>query len=237
MAPTRRGKIARLPLAIRDELNRRLLENEPYKKLCAWLNALPETIAVCDDFGEEPIDVRNMSDWKLGGYADWLRRRETIEETRELSKYAVQIAKANGGNITEGAAAILSGQILEVLEDIAHLKSEGPLAPEQTAMVAAAVGSITKSLAAVRKGDHSKVKLEQNEKTIEQRDEMISLDREKFQREIAGSALKVLKDERARQIEAGAGTNEEKIEIMGQHLFGELWNPRTEPGQNGQAVP
>jgi hypothetical protein len=34
---TRNGKIARLPLAVRQELNRRLDEGEQGKKLVAWL--------------------------------------------------------------------------------------------------------------------------------------------------------------------------------------------------------
>lgn len=232
MAPTRRGKIARLPLSIRDELNRRLLENEPYKKICAWLNALPEAHVVCDEFGEQPIDDRNVSDWKKGGFADWLRRRETIDQTRDLAKYSLQLAKASGGNLSEGAAAILSGKILEVLEDLARMDAaEEKRTPEQLAAVAGAVKDLTDSLSSLRAGDHDNVKLSQNQKKIEQRGEIISLDREKFLRDSASIALKVLKDDRAKSIEAGAGTNEEKIEIMGQHLFGDLWKPR--PGSAG----
>ncbi len=43
---TRNGKIARLPLAIRLELNRRLDEGEQGKKLVAWLNGLPAVQAI-----------------------------------------------------------------------------------------------------------------------------------------------------------------------------------------------
>jgi hypothetical protein len=39
---TRNGKIARLPAAIREELNQRLLEGEQGKPLVAWLNGLPK---------------------------------------------------------------------------------------------------------------------------------------------------------------------------------------------------
>ena len=38
---TRRGKIARLPLAVREELNSRLRNGEPGKDLVLWLNSLP----------------------------------------------------------------------------------------------------------------------------------------------------------------------------------------------------
>ena len=39
---TRNGKIARLPRAIRDELNRRLDDGEPGVQLVNWLNGVPE---------------------------------------------------------------------------------------------------------------------------------------------------------------------------------------------------
>ncbi len=38
---TRTGKIARQPSEIREELNRRLQDNEPGGQLLSWLNALP----------------------------------------------------------------------------------------------------------------------------------------------------------------------------------------------------
>ena len=38
---SRRGKIARLPEEIREELNRRLADGEPGSSLARWLNGLP----------------------------------------------------------------------------------------------------------------------------------------------------------------------------------------------------
>jgi hypothetical protein len=53
---TRNGKIARLPLAVRQELNRRLDDGEQGKNLVAWLNALPEVQAiVAAEFGGKAI--------------------------------------------------------------------------------------------------------------------------------------------------------------------------------------
>ena len=43
---TRNGKIARLPKTVQEELNRRLDNNEPGKRLVAWLNSRPEVQAV-----------------------------------------------------------------------------------------------------------------------------------------------------------------------------------------------
>jgi len=43
---TRNGKIARLPAAIREELNQRLFDGEPAKPLIEWLNGQPRVQAV-----------------------------------------------------------------------------------------------------------------------------------------------------------------------------------------------
>ncbi len=42
---TRNGKIARLPLAVRQQLNQRLLNGELAQDLLSWLNQLPEVQA------------------------------------------------------------------------------------------------------------------------------------------------------------------------------------------------
>ena len=82
---TRTGKIARLPLAIRDQLNRRLLDNEPGPSLLEWLNSLPEVHAIlAADFASQPISPANLSQWKNGGYSDWLTRRDALALARDL---------------------------------------------------------------------------------------------------------------------------------------------------------
>lgn len=226
MPPTRRGKIARLPLVIRDELNRRLLENEPYKKLCAWLNALPEGLAVCDEFGEQPIDERNVSDWKLGGFADWLRRRETLDQTKDLAKYSMDLAKASGGNLSEGAAAILAGQILEVLEDVSRLKANGEKqTPEQTAMLAGAIKDLTDSLSSIRGGDHNRVKLDQNVRRLEQKDELIELERDRSQRMSCSMFVKWAERKAALDLAGSDAPLADKIEALGQLMFPDTWKP------------
>ncbi len=91
MNPTRTGKIARLPLDVRTELNDRLQEGEPGKEIVAWLNTLPEVETMVEKFFfGRPIREQNLSEWKQGGYREWLvnqEARETLdgleEETEE----------------------------------------------------------------------------------------------------------------------------------------------------------
>ncbi len=68
---TRIGKIARLPHALRETLNRRLQDGEPGTELVAWLNGLPAVKqALAKDFGGRPITEQNLSEWRQRGYGD-----------------------------------------------------------------------------------------------------------------------------------------------------------------------
>jgi len=69
---TRNGKIARLPNAIRNELNERLLDGERAVTLVAWLNGLPQVQAVMREvFEGRPVTEDNLSQWRNGGYLAW----------------------------------------------------------------------------------------------------------------------------------------------------------------------
>ncbi len=86
---TRNGKIARLPQKVQEELNRRLDDHEPGKRLVVWLNSLLEVQAVIiAEFGGRPIREQNLSEWKKGGYGDWERRQERRELFRQLQSEA-----------------------------------------------------------------------------------------------------------------------------------------------------
>ena len=82
---TRRGKIARLPHELREELNRRLNDGERGKPLVTWLNGLPAVRAVlAKEFAGKPIREQNLSDWRQGGYRDWLAEEAALVEVRQL---------------------------------------------------------------------------------------------------------------------------------------------------------
>ena len=89
---TRNGKIARLPKVMREQLNRRLDDNEPGKQLVAWLNSQAEVQAIITtEFGGKPIREQNLSEWKQGGYRDWQRHQERHELIRQLGEEAAEL--------------------------------------------------------------------------------------------------------------------------------------------------
>ena len=66
------GKIARLPRELREQLNQRLEDGEPGKRLVAWLNELPAVRALlAAEFGGAAIKEQNLTNWKQGGFRDW----------------------------------------------------------------------------------------------------------------------------------------------------------------------
>ena len=70
---SRNGKIANLPEHLREQINSRLHDGEPVVRLVDWLNGLPEVQAVmAQHFGGRPLKSQNLSEWKSGGYQDWL---------------------------------------------------------------------------------------------------------------------------------------------------------------------
>jgi hypothetical protein len=204
----RTGKIARMPVAIRNEVNRRLFENESGARIVAWINEQPEALRVLDQyFGEEPVTPQNLSEWRHGGYRRWLDRIEEVERIRDLSEYALKLGAAAGGNITDGSAAIAGGKIMAYLE-----AAEGE-----------DLSDAIFALAELRKTDQNKEVLALRRKAMDQRDAVIDLARQKFRRQTCELFLKWYDDKRAKDIVESRSSNAEKLEQLGQTLFGEEW--------------
>lgn len=114
---TRNGKLARLPLEIRDELNRRLDDGEQGVALVAWLNQLPAVNEILNkQFEGRPINEVNLTDWKAGGYADW-QARQTAESIVERwgaeNPMSDEVAEALTERLTVHYAAALEDAIAE----------------------------------------------------------------------------------------------------------------------------
>jgi len=117
---TRTGKIARLPRAVREELNRRLEDGEQGKRLVAWLNSLPEVKAMLGtEFGGRPLSEQNLSEWKQGGYLEWQRRREASEVVRGLVEQSNELGDAAGGAVlTERLASVLVAELARQTQEL-----------------------------------------------------------------------------------------------------------------------
>jgi len=169
---TRNGKIARLARTIRDELSRRLQDGEPGVRLVAWLNGLPDTQRVlAADFGGRPISEQNLSEWKAGGYRDWLARQETLSQARDLAADAKELTAATDGRLTDHLATVLAARYAAALSGW-----DGEVTEEFRRKLRALRG-LCQDIVELRRGDHSGARL-----NMEQ--ERLTREREKTEEEV-----------------------------------------------------
>ena len=114
---SRIGKIARLPHRVREELNRRLREGEKARVLVDWLNGLPVVRAIVKaEFEGRDIREQNVSEWRKGGYRDWLAQRVALEEGSELSEQVAEMVCKSKAPVTDQLAAYLSAHYAVALK-------------------------------------------------------------------------------------------------------------------------
>jgi hypothetical protein len=105
MTTTRNGKVARLPHALREEINRRLYDGESGTPLLAWLNGLPEVRAVlAREFGGRPLNAQNLTAWRQQGYRDWQKQEEARALAERMRRETMQ-APADSPAVTTEALA------------------------------------------------------------------------------------------------------------------------------------
>lgn len=75
-----KGKIAHLPRPLREEVNRRLFDDQPHEVILEWLNCLPEVKALLGaHFEGQPVSKQNLYEWTQYGYRDWKLRQDALE--------------------------------------------------------------------------------------------------------------------------------------------------------------
>lgn len=216
----RTGKIARLPREIREELNARLRDNESGQTLLEWVNSLEATQDVLKrHFGSEPISDANLSIWRQGGFAEWMTEQEQVHRIEKLSELSLRLARASGGNLSEGMLAIAAGKLQEAMEagqDV-EIGEDG-----EPVVTGPCLDKLVKALTAVRGMELEKQKLDLKKIEVTQKGESLDLERAKFRRATAELFIDYCEDERAKHIALGAGTKDNKVAQLIQLWFGEM---------------
>src|SRR6185503_12622891 len=152
MNVTRNGKIARLPKAIREELNRRLSDGEPGTELVAWLNGLPEVQRIVTaEFGGRVVREQNLSEWKQGGYEEWLRQQWALELVRNLSAETDDLKVVAGEPLSEKLGLWLAARYAVATRKLAD-ENNGDLDWSR-------LRELCSDVVALRRGDHSAARL------------------------------------------------------------------------------
>jgi hypothetical protein len=154
----RNGKIARLPKHVREELNQRLDNGERGQSFLRWLNSRPEVRALmAAEFDGRPIDKHSLSEWRRGGYAEWLRQRETSDLAQEMIKESAEFQPAGAPPLSDRMAVWVTARYLLSVRKLT----------EQTGAAAAdlpVLREFCRDLVALRRGDHcaARLKMEQD---------------------------------------------------------------------------
>jgi len=218
----RTGKIARLPLAIREELNMRLRDNESGQTLLEWLNG-EEVVkqVLAKSFNGEPINDANLSIWRQGGFAEWLEDQDRVHRIEKLSELSLRLAKASGGNLSEGLLAIAAGKLQEALE--AGCEVEIDEASGKEVISGVSVDKLTAAVAKIRGMELEAQKLKVKKVEVEQKGQALDLETRKFNHLRVKSFIDWMVDEKAKEIATSDMAADTKLEALGKHLFGDAW--------------
>jgi len=145
---SRRGNIARLPRQVREELNRRLQDGEAGKPLVRWLNSHPEVKAVLREcFREREITEKNLSEWRKGGFQDWLAQHDTVAQAQELSADAEDLNEAAKWRLMESLSTVVAVRYAEMMYGW-----DGTVTPEFRRKLRA-LGSLSNQVIRMRRGE------------------------------------------------------------------------------------
>jgi hypothetical protein len=104
--PKRRGKVARLPKEIRTEVNLLLDDGKPYEEIVQFL----------EQKGFPGFNSVNLHNWKEGGFQDWRREQERLENQQLQREWITDlIAQTTPGEVNHLSLQLFSAQIMDTL--------------------------------------------------------------------------------------------------------------------------
>lgn len=158
----RTGKIARLPLEIREELNRRIDKGETGVRLVNWLNRLPGVKdALKTHFDGRPINEVNLTEWRNGGYVEWQAQEATLALAREFRANGQKLAAVGGNELTECLKNAVAAHYAALLQGW-----DGVMTDEMRAQLRGLKG-LSREVARLRRSDREFEQMKINREALE----------------------------------------------------------------------
>ena len=208
MGRTRRGKIAKLPADLRMEVNRRLHDGQPASQILPWLNNHDRVRPIlAAQFQGQDVNDQNLTEWRQGGYLDWLDERERLDSLKELSLFAGEAVKS-GGSLADGAAAVAAGRLISAIEG----------ADDEQLL------KISSAIAGLRSGDSEVRRVKLIAEKVKQTGKRLEFDEKRWRMRTVALVMEYLSDaESMRAISQTGLDNDAKTQLIGKRLFGEDW--------------
>lgn len=226
MPRARHGKVAVLPAKIREKVNQMLFDGKTMEAICAWLAKQKAARDALRERGYAEILIgQNISHWRKGGYQEWLAKKDQVNRLKELSTHAAELAKAGDLTIAEGASAIASGSLLQLLEQTirslaASAESGKDLSPKKLATMTEALGDLVNAISKLRGLDNDAKKLRLDERKADQKDQELKLAQDRFELQTAEKLLDYARDPAVAEILNSRKAKPAKIADLRKHLFG-----------------
>jgi small basic protein (TIGR04137 family) len=78
-----------------------------------------------EQFAGRPVTEQNLSDWKQGGYQDWLRHEESYQLITDLTEQQESLAAAaDGAEISDRFATLLSAELVALTRKLLEEKTD-----------------------------------------------------------------------------------------------------------------
>lgn len=223
-----RSKISRLPPDVRLQINQRIAGHESGTVLLKWLNAHPQVQAVLDaEFDGAPVTFQNLSDWRASGYAEWLAYANQIGSASVLADKLYALADAAFGRLGKGVVAKLAGDMMTYMEcpdEQVEIVVDGKkkLIAKPTAEKLELQAKVT---TAIMDAEQEEQKIALKERALDIEEGKLAL----LMQRASETMLALLQEKRAQRIADGKGSNADKIESLGEIMFGDLWTKRKKP--------
>ena len=201
---SRTGKIARLPLQVREQINTRIQNGGKGQDIVAWLNSLKEVKAALSKHFDNPtINAGNFSEWKLGGYRDWEAQQFAVAESRRIVEEGKELGEAGQGALADKLGTWVVGQYI-----MATRKMREKLEDGDDAGAWKLLRELCHDLVALRRGDHGA--------------EWIRLERQrlKLQKQKQESSRENLKEEIRKENPPPEALSDEEQEAEWRRIFG-----------------
>jgi hypothetical protein len=139
--PRRRtGKIASLPLSIRDQINQLIQDGVPYEVIIEKLES-PDAPPL-----PRSITKNNLSDWKDGGYQDWLKDQFWREEMRaRFEAFSGLLNGADPIQLPEGGLQLAAIGLCELLRGLSNSGAAGKPDPDKYVRAANSLARLSSS--------------------------------------------------------------------------------------------
>lgn len=144
MSNQRTGKIARAPYEVRQHVNEMIRNGELAREVIAYL----------DKNEIRGVTEMNVTNWRQGGYQDWLKEQARLEDMAAKREFAMEIVKQNeGSKLHEATLHLAASQLYEALTefDITRLKDLLDEEPENYAAIVNSLAKLSKGALELQK--------------------------------------------------------------------------------------